>query len=133
MTILIVDDDPSVLRFMAVILQTAGYEVLLADGGDEALAFCEARAYSVDLMISDVAMPKMNGSALAECMNRRHPGVPIVFVSGYPESRTIVAALTARGFRHGYTYLQKPFAAQELLAVVKTAFATAAKVGLSAA
>jgi two-component system cell cycle sensor histidine kinase/response regulator CckA len=122
-----------VLRFMAVALQTAGYEVLLADGGDEALAFCEGRAYSIDLMISDVAMPKMNGRALAECMNRRHPHVPIIFVSGYPESREIVAGLMARGFKNGYTYLHKPFTAQELLAVVKTVLATAAKVRLSAA
>jgi two-component system, cell cycle sensor histidine kinase and response regulator CckA len=133
MTVLIVDDEPAVLRFMAVSLQTAGYEVLLADGGDEALAFCEARAYSIDLMISDVAMPKMNGSALAECMNRRHPDVPIVFVSGYPESRGMVGALTAHGFRNGYTYLQKPFAAEKLLAVVRTVLATPAKVGFSAA
>src|ERR1700733_1939306 len=117
MTVLIVDDEPSVLRFMDVILQAAGYEVLLADGGDEALAFCEARADSIDLMISDVAMPKMNGRALAECMNERHPDVPIVFVSGYPESRAIVAGLTTRGFKNGYAYVQKPLAAQELLAV----------------
>ena len=133
MTVLIVDDEPSVLRFMAASLQTAGYEVLLADGGDEALAFCEARTYSIDLMISDVAMPKMNGSALAECMNRRHPGVPIVFVSGYPESHAIVAGLTARGFKNGYTYIQKPFAAQDLLDAVKTVLATAAKLRSSAA
>ena len=133
MTILIVDDEPSVLRFMAVILQTEGYEVLLADGGDEALAFCEAGAYSIDLMISDVAMPKMNGRALADCMNRRHPSVPIVFISGYPESRVIVAGLTANGFRKGYTYLQKPVAAQQLLDVVKTVLATTPKIRLSAA
>src|ERR1700689_3765085 len=98
MTILIVDDEPSVLRFMAAIVQTAGYEVLQADGGDEALEICESRAYGIDLMISDVAMPRMNGRALAECMNQKYPYVPIVFVSGYPESRVMVAGLTARGF-----------------------------------
>jgi two-component system cell cycle sensor histidine kinase/response regulator CckA len=133
MTVLIVDDEPSLLRFMAAILQAAGYEVLLADGGDEALAFCEARASGIDLMISDVAMPRMNGRALADCMNDRHPDVPIVFISGYPESRAIVAGLTARGFKNGYTCIQKPFTAQKLLAVVKTVLATAAKVKSSAA
>ena len=98
MTILIVDDEPSVLRFMAAIVRTAGYEVLLADGGDEALAICKSSAYGIDLMISNVAMPRMNGRA----------GVPIVFVSGYPKSRVIVAGLPARGFENGYVYLQKP-------------------------
>jgi len=133
MTILIVDDEPSVLRFMAAIVRTAGYEVLQADGGDEALAICESRAYGIDLMISDVAMPRMNGRALAECMNQKYPDVPIVFVSGYPESRVIVAGLTTRGFENGYTYLQKPFTAQDLLKVIETVIRTTAKVRVSTA
>ena len=133
MTILIVDDEPSVLRLMAATVRTAGYEVLQADGGDEALAICESHARCLDLMISDVAMPRMNGRALAECMNDRHPGVPIIFVSGYSESPVILAGLTARGFENGYTYLQKPFRAQELLKVVKTVLRTVAKVRVSTA
>jgi two-component system cell cycle sensor histidine kinase/response regulator CckA len=133
MTILIVDDEPSVLRFMAAIVRTAGYEVLQADGGDEALAICESRAYGIDLMISDVAMPRMNGHALAECMNQKYPYVPIVFVSGYPESRVMVAGLTARGFESGYTYLQKPFTAQEFLTVIRTVVRTAPKGRVSTA
>jgi DNA-binding response OmpR family regulator len=133
MTILIVDDDPSVLRFMAAIVQTAGYEVLQADDGDEALAICESRAYGIDLMISDVAMPRMNGRALAECMNQKYPGVPIIFVSGYSQSRVIVTGLTARGFQNGYTYLQKPFTAQDFLNAIKAVVRTAARVGVSTA
>ena|ERR1019366_526922 len=133
MTILIVDDEPEVLRLMAATVGMAGYEVLLADSGDEALAICESQACCIDLMISDVAMPRMNGRALAECMNDRHPDVPIVFVSGYPESPAIVAGLTARGFENGYSYVPKPFRAQELLKVVKTVLRTAAKVRVSKA
>ena len=132
MTILIVDDEPSVLRFMAAIVQTAGYEVLQADGGDEALAICESHEHCIDLMISDIAMPRMNGRALAQCMNNRHPDVSIVFVSGYPESRVVVAGLTARGFENGFTYLQKPFSVQELLNTVRTALRSAAKIKSSA-
>jgi two-component system cell cycle sensor histidine kinase/response regulator CckA len=121
MTILIVDDEPSVLRYIAAILRTRGYQVLQADGGDEALAICKSNACCFDLMITDVAMPRMNGRELADCMNRRHPGVPILFVSGYPESRETLAGLTARGFEQGYAYLQKPFVAGELLAAVRVA------------
>src|SRR5450631_3765351 len=108
MTILIVDDEPSVLRFVTHIMLSAGYEVLQADGGEEALAICKSHVCCFDLMISDIAMPRMNGRALAECMNRGYPGVPIIFMSGYPESREIVAGLVARGFENGYTFLQKP-------------------------
>ena len=128
MTILLVDDEPSVLRFMAATVQTAGFEVLLADGGDEALAICESRASCIDLTISNVAMPRMNGRALAECMNERHAYVPIVFVSGYPESQAILAGLTARRFGNGYTYLEKPFTPQALLSVIKASLGTAATV-----
>jgi DNA-binding response OmpR family regulator len=121
MTVLIVDDEPAMLRYIGVILRGDGYEVFLADGGDEALAVCKSAACCFDLMITDVAMPRMNGQELADCMNLRHPEAPIIFVSGYPKSREILAGLTARGFRNGYTYLKKPFAAKELLAIVRTA------------
>jgi CheY-like chemotaxis protein len=121
MTILIVDDEPAMLRYLGTILRGNGYEVFLADGGDEALAVCKSAACCFDLMITDVAMPRMNGQELADCMNLRHPEAPIIFVSGYHKSREILACLTGRGFRNGYTYLEKPFAGKELLAVVRTA------------
>jgi CheY-like chemotaxis protein len=124
MTALIVDDEISVLRYTSTILRGVGYEILAADGGDEALALC--KSHVVDLMISDVAMPRMNGRALAECINAQYPDVPILFVSGYPESKEMVAGLTARGFAHGYTYLQKPFRSADLLSAIKTAFKSVA-------
>ena len=121
MTILIVDDEPAILRYLATILRGDGYEVLLADGGDEALMVCESAACCFDLMITDIAMPRMNGQELADCMNLRHPGTPIIFMSGYHKSREILAGLTGHGFRNGYTYLEKPFGGKELLAIVRTA------------
>ena len=84
-------------------------------------------------MISDVAMPRMNGSALAECMNAQYPDVPVLFISGYPESKEIVTGLTARGFAHGYTYLKKPFRSEELLSAITKAFKRVASFKLGAA
>lgn len=132
-TILIVDDDPSVLRYIATVVRKEGHEVLQADGGDEALAICKSHADWIDLMISDVAMPRMNGRALAECMNQRYPGVPIIFVSAYPASRELVKGLTARGFENGYTYLQKPCKPEELLRAIARAFRVVTKLKTSAA
>ena len=99
MTILIVDDEPMMLRYLDTILQGDGYEVLLADGGDEALVVCKSAACCFDLMITDVAMPRMSGRVLADCMNLRHPTAPIIFMSGYPKSREILADLTGRDSR----------------------------------
>jgi CheY-like chemotaxis protein len=131
MTALIVDDEPDVLRYMSIILEGVGYEILAADGGDEALALC--KLHVIDVMISDVAMPRMNGRELAECVNAQYPDVPIVFVSGYPESKEILAGLNARGFAHGYTYLQKPFRPEALLKAIKAAFKIATKLKVAAA
>ncbi len=125
MTILIVDDEPPVLRFLADAVESQGYEVLRANGGVEALTICESREACFDLLISHVAMPRMNGRALAECMNRRYKGVPVIFISGYPESRQLLEGLTARGFKQGYTFLEKPFRTEDLLKVVKTALTQA--------
>ena len=124
MTILIVDDEASVLRYIAAIVQGGGYDVLRADSGDDALAICKSHASWIDLIISDVVMPRMNGRELAECVNLAYPGIPVIFVSGYPASREIVAGLTARGFQNGFTYLQKPFTPQKLLKAMKAAFKT---------
>ncbi len=125
MTILIVDDEPAVLRFLAVAVENHGYEVLRANGGAEALTICECRESCFDLLISDVAMPRMNGRALAECMNRRYPGVPVIFISGYPGSRQLLEGLTARGFEQGFTFLEKPFSTATLLQAIKTALSKA--------
>jgi DNA-binding NtrC family response regulator len=125
MTILIVDDEQAVLRFLADAVETKGYEVLRANSGEEALTICESRESCFDLLISDVAMPRMNGRALAECMNRRYPGAPVIFISGYPESRQLLEGLTARGFEQGYTFLEKPFRAEALLKVIKTVLSQA--------
>lgn len=133
MTILIVDDEPSVLRYIATVARNEGYDILQADGGDEALAICESEACCIDLMISDVAMPRMNGRALAECMNERHPGIPIIFVSGFPASRELVKGLTARGYEGGYTFLQKPLKPHQLLRAIARALSAANKVKASTA
>lgn len=78
--ILSVDDDAAVLYSRQMILQAAGYNVLSASDGKQALGFFAA--VLVDLVVLDYAMPGMNGGAVARLMKARRPLVPIVLVSG---------------------------------------------------
>jgi len=83
-TILLVDDDPFMLRLMDLILRDAGYEIIQARNGDEALAAIRERP-NVDLVISDVVMPGMNGELLRASVKRLWPQCKFIVCSGYPD------------------------------------------------
>jgi two-component system cell cycle sensor histidine kinase/response regulator CckA len=83
--ILLVDDEESVRAFSAKALRATGYEVFEADGGEEALEVLEEQDFKIDLMISDVAMPEMDGPTLLKHVRKRMPDLAVIFVSGYAE------------------------------------------------
>lgn len=83
--ILLVDDEESVRAFSAKALRATGYEVFEADGGEEALEILEDEDFKIDLMISDVAMPEMDGPTLLKHIRERMPDLKVIFVSGYAE------------------------------------------------
>ena len=83
--ILLVDDEESVRAFSARALRATGYEVFEADGGEEALEVLEDEDFKIDLMISDVAMPEMDGPTLLKHIRERMPDLKVIFVSGYAE------------------------------------------------
>jgi len=83
--ILLVEDEESVRAFSARALRATGYEVFEADGGDEALEVLEDLDFEVDLIISDVVMPEMDGPTLLKHVRERSPDLKVIFVSGYAE------------------------------------------------
>ncbi len=83
--ILIVEDEDSVRAFSARALRTTGYEVFEADSGEEALDVLDELDYRIDLMISDVVMPEMDGPTLLNHVRERMPELKVIFVSGYAE------------------------------------------------
>jgi len=83
--ILLVDDEESVRAFSAKALRATGYEVFEADGGEEALEVLEDQNFKIDLMISDVAMPEMDGPSLLKHVRQEMPHLKVIFVSGYAE------------------------------------------------
>jgi len=84
-TVLLVEDDPEVRALFATFLTHAGYHVLEAADGREALEVFERRAAAVDVVVTDVVMPNVSGPALAGALRARRPDVKLLYVSGYNE------------------------------------------------
>ena len=118
--ILIVDDDPSLLRLLAMRLEKEGYSVSQASSGEEALARLDARA--PDLVVTDVQMAGMDGLALFEAVHRRHPALPVIILTAHGNIPDAIDA-TRKGV---FGYLTKPFEAKTLMMEVERALALAA-------
>ena len=117
MTVLVVEDEPALLRLSARTLERSGYTVLTAAGPPEALALLAGHTDPIDLMLSDVVMPTMSGPELAEQVRQLRPEIRVLFMSGYPAD-----VVTARGaLPEASDYLQKPFTSRELLERVERA------------
>jgi len=91
-TILLVDDDASVLETGTDILKTLGYEVLHATDGKQALEVYKAQQQTITLVILDIAMPKMDGIEAAKHLRHINPNIRIIFVTGFDSSQTLNAA-----------------------------------------
>jgi PAS domain S-box-containing protein len=115
-TVLLVEDEPLVRDIMARALGKAGYRVLVAGDAHEALAVARAGAGRIDLLVTDVVMPGLSGPDLAEEMLARHPGLRVLFVSGYTQD-----AIGCDGvLQANVEFLQKPFRMGALLARVRS-------------
>jgi PAS domain S-box-containing protein len=109
-TILLVEDTEMVRSLVTTTLEFYGYTVLAAASGPEALELAERHASSIDLLMTDVVMPGMNGRELAEKLVATHPDVKLLFTSGYPADTIL---------RHGISesrtaFLEKPYLPEDL-------------------
>jgi signal transduction histidine kinase len=105
-SVVVVDDDRLVRRFMTESLRSLGYEVRDTDNGIDALVLLDAQR--CDLLLADFAMPGMNGAELARAAQMKQPGLPVLIVSGYADSAAVEAVLGAA------RQLRKPFDMAEL-------------------
>ena len=103
--VLVVEDDDAVRRFAVRSLERAGYEVLAAADGAEALRISDAHEGLFDVVIVDVVLPRVRGTEVASRLRARQPTARVLFISGY---RTEAAALP-RGLKGPAAFLQKPF------------------------
>jgi PAS domain S-box-containing protein len=114
-TLLLVEDEPMLLKVTQAILQRLGYRVLAASTPSQAIALVEQHGESIRLVVSDVVMPEMNGPDLVTRLLGIAPRLKCLFVSGY-----FTSALLPDGVvKSGAQFLQKPFAADDLAAKVR--------------
>lgn len=114
-TVLIVEDDPSILNFSQIVLKRCGYTVLAAQTPAEALALVERHEGPIHLLLTDVVMPEMNGKELSNRLVSLRPGIKVLYMSGYTAD-----VIAHRGvIEDNLQFLQKPFSLSALTAKVR--------------
>jgi two-component system cell cycle sensor histidine kinase/response regulator CckA len=112
-SVLVVDDEAAVRRFACRVLERAGYGVFEASDGFEALELIQGQTVALELVVSDIVMPRMNGVELMQTLSISWPSLPVILMSGYATT-----ALSERGIVAPCSILPKPFSAERLLAEV---------------
>ncbi len=120
-TILLVEDEEAVRSFAARALKLRGYNVLEASGGEEALDLVKSHAGNIDLIITDVVMPNMDGPTLVRALKRLRPDIHVIFMSGYAEEAFRRNDEKAEELH----FLPKPFGLKQLAAKVKDVLSSA--------
>ncbi|ADP72229.1 multi-sensor hybrid histidine kinase [Rhodomicrobium vannielii ATCC 17100] len=118
-TVLLVEDEDAVRSFASRALATRGYTVLEAASGVEALEIMDRHEGQVDLVVSDVVMPEMDGPTLLRHLRQRNPDIRIIFMSGYAEE----AFRKNLSADENFVFLPKPFTLKKLAETVKAAAA----------
>jgi CheY-like chemotaxis protein len=119
-TILLVEDDPSVAAITATWLRALHYEVIVSADGRAACDLVSQRKEPIDLLLTDVMLPGMRGPVLATAARNSHPGVAILYTSGY--SPELVAEMFASD-ADGAPLLHKPYTSEQLASSVRHALA----------
>jgi two-component system cell cycle sensor histidine kinase/response regulator CckA len=111
--VLVVDDDPMVRQFVARVLLDEGFGVHEATDGEEALDLIRAGVADLDVVLSDIVMPRMNGIQLLQSLSTLRPDLPVLLMSGYGTTQ-----LADLGIASPCGVLGKPFSAETLVAEV---------------
>ncbi|RZI78778.1 MAG: response regulator [Rubrivivax sp.] len=116
-TVLCVDDEPNILSAMRRLFRGTGYRILTAEGGAQALELLGRE--QVDLIISDMRMPGMDGAELLEKVRQGWPGTTRLLLTGYADVASTIAAINQGQI---YRYITKPWSDEEILLTVRQAF-----------
>lgn len=115
-TVLVVDDDAQVSHLIAALLAHEGYKVLIAPSGPEAIRLAQSHLNQIDVLVTDVVMPEMDGPSVAREIQSAVPGLPVILMSGACDASVLRAAPQAH-------FLPKPFSPANLVHLVETVLA----------
>jgi two-component system, cell cycle sensor histidine kinase and response regulator CckA len=114
-TVLLVEDEDMVRKLTGELLEESGYVVLEANGGEEAISIFNERKAPIDLLITDVVMPKISGKEVAEQLKKIHPETKVLFMSGYTDEAIVHHGIVDSGI----AFIQKPFSENALTRKVR--------------
>ena len=114
-TILLVEDEAAVRDATRRMLGRHGFTVVEAANGVDAMDLWERQAGSIDIVLTDVVMPSMGGADMVRALRQRHPGLRVVFMSGYTQGALDLSEIDESTTR----FLNKPFTYDQLLATLK--------------
>ncbi len=110
--VLIAEDEPVVRLLLQRLLKTWGYRTLLASDGEHAMEVARQHEGEIDLLLSDVTMPGINGHELAEKMTQQRPFLKVILMSGYSHAQVAL--------HRGWKFVQKPFKAETIKKAIET-------------
>jgi hypothetical protein len=114
-TVLVVEDQAKVRKFVVAALRAYGYQAMEAANAGEALLLCERECERIDLVLTDVVMPSMSGTELAERLRKRWPAIKVMFMSGYTDDAIVQHGVLPKDEE----FIQKPFGPEQLAIKVR--------------
>jgi len=117
-TILVADDEAAILALIRNILEAAGFAVITAESGDQALAAGQEHGHEIDLLLVDVVLPGLSGPELGARLQQQFPELKVIYTSGYGAG----AGIALRQRDSEAVFLAKPFTPKELVALVRQQF-----------
>ena len=118
--VLVIDDEQEVRDVVRLQLGGTRYELLEAEDGEQGIALLNENALTVDVVICDVRMPKINGVEAVKYFHREYPSTPVIVLTGYPDVNLAVDFMKQGAIE----YLVKPVEKEQLVAAVEKAAAT---------
>ncbi len=115
LNILVIDDEPSILEFFARLLRLKGFSVQTAASGAAALEIMSGS--EVDLVITDIILPQMDGFQILDAVRQKNPDIPVIIMTGQGDAETVRKAM----LRGADEYITKPFKREELSMVIERA------------
>jgi two-component system cell cycle sensor histidine kinase/response regulator CckA len=117
-TILVVDDEPEIRKLVSAMLTPHGYQIILADTGEQAIKTFRKHSRDIDLLLTDVVAPGMAGPTLADQLTELKPDLRVLFMSGYDNRQVVQKYVVEKGS----PLLTKPFTVKQLREKVEEAF-----------